>query len=122
MNFAESLYNKRIEKQLTQQELADALFVTRQTVSRWEKGHNCPPLDMLGDICRVLDTDIQSLFPTELSQINQKPKVQIPFFMKIMTFIIGMVLTGGLFILYLLFGKINNVDVINRYNPFLRDN
>ncbi|MCW0953434.1 helix-turn-helix transcriptional regulator [Weissella ceti] len=119
MKFEDALYQQRVAKQLTQQELADALFVTRQTVSRWEKGHNYPTLDMLGDICRVLETDIQSLFPEELTKHVKSTGVPVSFFRKLMTFIIGTACTGGLFIFILLFGKYNDVDIINRYNPFL---
>ena len=34
----------REEKNLTQQQLADKLYVSRQTVCRWEKGSRCPDL------------------------------------------------------------------------------
>lgn len=36
MNIGTVIKEKREEKGLTQQELADMVFVTRQTVSRWE--------------------------------------------------------------------------------------
>ena len=34
----------REEKNLTQQQLADKLYVSRQTVCRWENGSRCPDL------------------------------------------------------------------------------
>lgn len=36
----------REEKNLTQQQLADKLYVSRQTVCRWENGSRCPDLIM----------------------------------------------------------------------------
>ena len=38
MEFGERLKQAREKKGMTQQTLADRLFVTRQTVSRWENG------------------------------------------------------------------------------------
>ena len=51
----------RIQKNLTQDELAEKLFVTRQTVSNYETGKSRPDIDMLMQIAEVTDTDIHSL-------------------------------------------------------------
>ena len=37
----------RKEKELTQEQLAETLNVSRRTVSRWETGSNMPDLDLL---------------------------------------------------------------------------
>lgn len=47
MQFATMLKQRRTELQMTQQEMADQLFVTRQTVSRWENNLSYPNLDTL---------------------------------------------------------------------------
>ena len=47
---------------MTQDALAAALFVTRQTVSNYENGKSRPDLDMLLRISEVLDTDINAIF------------------------------------------------------------
>jgi transcriptional regulator with XRE-family HTH domain len=39
---------------MTQQALADCLFVSRQTVSSWETGRNLPNLEMLANLAQVL--------------------------------------------------------------------
>lgn len=44
MEFSKVLKKRRKELQITQQALADRLFVTRQTVSRWENGLSYPQL------------------------------------------------------------------------------
>jgi len=51
----------RIQKNMTQDELAEKLFVTRQTVSNYETGRSRPDVDMLVQIAQVLETDIQQL-------------------------------------------------------------
>ncbi len=47
----------RVEKGLTQEALADALFITRQTVSNYETGRSRPDINMLMEIAAVLGTD-----------------------------------------------------------------
>lgn len=51
----------RQEKNMTQEALADALFVTRQTVSNYENGRSRPDLDMLLKIAEVLETDVNAI-------------------------------------------------------------
>ena len=48
----------RTEKGLSQEEMAAALFVTRQTVSNYETGRSQPDLDMLQQISTVLDVEL----------------------------------------------------------------
>jgi len=51
----------RQSKEMTQEALAEALFVTRQTVSNYENGRSRPDLDMLLRIAEVLETDVNTL-------------------------------------------------------------
>ncbi len=44
MKLNEKLKELRIEQNLTQQQLADQLYVSKQTICRWEKGARCPDL------------------------------------------------------------------------------
>ncbi|MBQ9148985.1 MAG: helix-turn-helix transcriptional regulator [Oscillospiraceae bacterium] len=48
----------RIQKDMTQDALAERLFVTRQTVSNYETGRSRPDIDMLLRIADVLEADI----------------------------------------------------------------
>ena len=59
----------RIRKTLTQDDLAEKLFVTRQTVSNYETGKSRPDIDMLLQIAEVMDADIHELlYGTPLSR------------------------------------------------------
>ncbi len=51
----------RQSKEMTQEALADALYVTRQTVSNYENGRSRPDLDMLLKIAEILETDINTI-------------------------------------------------------------
>ena len=46
---------KRTEKNYSQKELADMLFVTEGAISKWERGISYPDITLISDICRVLD-------------------------------------------------------------------
>ncbi|KON86001.1 XRE family transcriptional regulator [Sporosarcina globispora] len=47
MIFAEKLKKERKEKGWSQEELAEKLFVSRQSVSKWENGRTTPALKSL---------------------------------------------------------------------------
>lgn len=51
----------RAGKNMTQDALAEKLFVTRQTVSNYETGKSRPDVDMMVKIAEVLGTDIQTV-------------------------------------------------------------
>lgn len=51
----------RKEKGLSQEQFAQALHVTRQTVSAWERGMSRPGLDMLEQMAQVLGVEVETL-------------------------------------------------------------
>lgn len=80
MKFGEAIKQKRENLGLTQQDLAEKLFVSRQTVCRWENGSRCPDLVMAKKIAMVLGISLDDLIPGEVTQdyVPQKePPVDI---------------------------------------------
>lgn len=61
MSLGEMIRSKREERDMTQQELADILHVTRQTVSRWESGNRCPDLIMSKKIADIFGLSLDDL-------------------------------------------------------------
>ena len=57
-NIGKNIRQLRTQRNLTQDELAQKLFVTRQTVSNYEIGRSKPDVEMLERIAQTLDTDI----------------------------------------------------------------
>ncbi|NMA06802.1 MAG: helix-turn-helix transcriptional regulator [Ruminococcaceae bacterium] len=55
----------RKEKGLTQEELAEILFVSRRTVSRWETGSNLPDLVLLTELADFYQVDLRELINSE---------------------------------------------------------
>ena len=61
MNTKDILYRLRIDKGLSQEELAEKLYVTRQAVSRWENGETMPNTETLKLLSEVFDVSINAL-------------------------------------------------------------
>ena len=61
MTLGDMIRSKREEHDMTQQELADILHVTRQTVSRWESGSRCPDLILSKKIADTFDISLDEL-------------------------------------------------------------
>lgn len=56
-----NIREQRMKKGLSQEELAEKLYVTRQTISNYETGKSNPDVEMLARIAEELDIDIQLL-------------------------------------------------------------
>lgn len=59
--FGENVRKAREEMGITQQTLADKLYVTRQAVSRWENGSRYPDLLTAKSLAKALDTSLDEL-------------------------------------------------------------
>lgn len=73
MEFNEKLQALRKQKSLTQEELADALCVSRAAVSKWESGRGYPSIDTLKEIATFFNLTIDELLLSdELLGISPK--------------------------------------------------
>ena len=61
MEFNEKLQKLRKEKGLTQEELAEALFVSRTAISKWESNRGYPTIDSLKAISKFFSVSIDAL-------------------------------------------------------------
>ena len=71
MKFAETLVSLRSRRQMTQQELAEKMFVTRQAVSRWETGETVPGADVLLQLSRLFSVSVNTLLGSPRKLICQ---------------------------------------------------
>ena len=60
-HFGKRVRELRIKQNLTQQQLADQVFVARKTISNWESGIREPDVSMIGRVARGLHVDISEL-------------------------------------------------------------
>lgn len=61
MEFNEKLQELRRKKGLTQEELAQKLFVSRTAISKWESGRGYPSIDSLKEIAKFFSISIDEL-------------------------------------------------------------
>lgn len=78
MEFHVKLQQLRKQRNLTQEELAQALFVSRTAVSKWESGRGYPNIDSLKGISKQFSVSIDDLLSGEelltLAESEQKEK------------------------------------------------
>jgi len=66
---------KRIEKGLTQQQLAEIMNVSQKTVSRWETGYNMPDISLLSSLSAELGVSVSALLAGEEKTIEEEAKI-----------------------------------------------
>ena len=71
MNTKDILYHLRTEKDLSQDELAAKIFVTRQAVSRWETGETTPNVETLKLLSVFFNVSINTLLGSPRQLICQ---------------------------------------------------
>ncbi len=72
MEFHEKLQELRKSRGITQEELAEELFVSRTAVSKWESGRGYPSIDSLKAISRHFSVTIDELICSEEIMIAAK--------------------------------------------------
>ncbi|MCQ9210269.1 helix-turn-helix transcriptional regulator [Granulicatella seriolae] len=93
----EILREKRNELGLTQQEIADRLNVTRQTVSSWEVGKSIPDISSLIDLSELYDISLDYMLKGD-KQVTDKLKEDtvelkfLRFFSKTTLIVVGILL------------------------------
>ena len=65
MEFGEKLQELRKNRGLTQEELAEALFVSRTAISKWESGRGYPNIDSIKGISKFFAVSIDDLLSGE---------------------------------------------------------
>ncbi|KGA95837.1 XRE family transcriptional regulator [Alkalihalobacillus alcalophilus ATCC 27647 = CGMCC 1.3604] len=65
MIFAEKLKNERQKKGWSQEELAEQLFVSRQSVSKWENGQNYPSIEIIIKVSDLFGVTIDELLRSD---------------------------------------------------------
>lgn len=141
MEFGEKLQNLRKASNLNQEQLADMLNVSRQSVSKWESGATYPEMDKLIAMAKIFNCSMDDLVNNEVKgkeitttknkEVNQYGEsllnfivdtVNMFFSMRFTTliktlfeiFIIGFILFGGgIFLISLSFHFIDNLDPVD---------
>ena len=65
---------KRKEKNITQEKLADKLYITDRAISKWENGICMPDTGTIPELCKILDITINDLFSGEVIDMKDNEK------------------------------------------------
>lgn len=117
---------KRKELGITQDELAEKLFVTEKAISRWETGRGTPDISLLLPLSKELNVDVSELLNgeenkkskdnveqlLEYNEITKKNKFNIQFKLVVLFYILSILL----FLFYLRFEYDPNIEL----NYFIR--
>lgn len=57
----------RLERRMTQKQLADKLNISDKTVSKWERGLGLPDVSLIAQLCDLLEADTQKLLKGDIS-------------------------------------------------------
>lgn len=72
MKFGENLQKLRKEQGISQEQLAEQLGVTRQSVSKWESGNSYPEMDKIVAICNLFHCDMDVLINKDITEETEK--------------------------------------------------
>ena len=81
--FGTFIKEKRIQKNYSQKDLAELLFVSESAVSKWERGVSYPGITLISDICKVLDISEKELIQSSDDSEYRKIKSNSDKFNKI---------------------------------------
>ena len=76
-NLAENLKKIRKENNLSQEDLADILGVSRQAISKWESKVSYPEMDKIVLLCKKFNLNIDDLLHKDIKEVKETMAVKI---------------------------------------------
>jgi len=70
MKFGDNLKTIRKNKKMSQEQLAEKMNVSRQSVSKWENGEAYPEMNNILELCKIFNCKINDLIHTDMSDIS----------------------------------------------------
>lgn len=114
MGFSNKLKSEREKRGWSQEELAQKLYVSRQSVSKWENGKNYPSIEVIIDLSNLFDITIDALLKNDedlKEKIIQdsKQSTNLSWQSKVL-FIVGMIM-AIIFVSTMKHGEINWLSI-----------
>lgn len=126
MEFSEKLKSLRNEKGVSQQELADAIFVSRSAVAKWENGLGLPGQESLKLLCDYFNVEEASLVSENETKSVQKnltifkyKKLSIVFCSAAAIFVSLLIVGVSLYLSGALFPQTPHLAVVPQNFPYL---
>ncbi|KRK80935.1 helix-turn-helix transcriptional regulator [Companilactobacillus nodensis] len=123
MELGNVIKDKRNELQLTQEQLATKLHVSRQTISKWENNETYPNLDILISISEILNLSTDELLKGENNNVVEKISLDVKGkkkYKKMVTLFYTAIAITMIFLGIFSIGHHYQVEKIDYFNPFLK--
>ena len=78
MSFRDNLQHLRATRNMTQEQLAMLVGVSRQSVTKWEAEKAYPEMDKLLKICQIFDCSLDDLVQGDLTAREAEPALAVP--------------------------------------------
>ena len=119
MHIGKQIKEKRLELNMTQNELAESLNVSRSTVSNWEIERNYPDVQSIVSLSKILNIPLEILLQEDSDVVKKitndtKEKKHIKLKLKILYIILFVLIMSGLIYVYQSnkYQEISNADQI----------
>lgn len=124
---AEFIKQKRKEQGLTQEELAEKLYVTEKAISRWETGRGTPDISLLLPLSEVLKVSVSDILHGKTKskedinavinyiELNKQGKFNYPFIISIICYLVSILI----FLIYLRLDYASTINLHYVYRLFL---
>ena len=76
MEFSKQIKKYRAEANLSQEELANRVFVSRQTISNWENNKNYPDIKSLVLMSEIFQVSLDNLIKGDLERMKKEIDIQ----------------------------------------------
>ena len=74
---SENLKRIRKDNNLSQEQLAEKLGVSRQSVSKWENGEAYPEMDKVLQLCKMFNLNIDEILNQDIKEVNENKQSKI---------------------------------------------
>ena len=108
-NFGNYIYEKRIEKKLSQNELGQLLGITNKTISKWENGQGFPSVELILPLSKILEVSVE-----EIHRVinNDNSEVKPNYFDETDTILTEELYKVGLYKVFVSFPSLSFIDVL----------
>lgn len=94
MNIGKNIKKKRVELNMSQDELAEKMFMTRQTISNYEIGKRNPSIETLQQLSEVFGCDLEELLYGKKVEANGIQKKYMIILLILLALYIGIMMLG----------------------------
>ena len=98
-NIHKNLKQLRLSKNLTQENVAEKIGVTRQAISSYESGRTQPSVDLLMRFAEIYDTDLEEILYGKRTENHEFKRIKVIFAIVVFLWLLFRIMQVGMFML-----------------------